>query len=316
MNLRTIRQRIRSVQSTQKITRAMQMVAGAKLRRAQEELMAFRPYADALERISQRFLRENPGLEHPLLEAPGTKPPIGTRYRSPVSYPVPDVGFVPGTDVRPPPAGLVIVSSDTGLCGTYNERLIGEAERFLLGFPSAVLVTIGKKATRHFARRTQKGPGRPGTLAKQITDWGGRYEWSRAGELLSWLEEQFLARKVSGWSIAYTQFLSALSWRPMVKALLPLDRPAPAETPEKVIVEPDAPRFAESLLRQSVRGRFGRSLLEGFTAEHSARMMAMKNATENAGEMISSLTLVRNKVRQAAITKELIEVVSGAQALQ
>ena len=286
MNLRGIRQRIRSVQSTQKITRAMQMVAGAKLRRAQGELMAFRPYADALEKMTQRFLRDHPGLEHALLAETTTEAP----------------------------AGLIVVTSDTGLCGTYNEKVLAAAEGFLRENPSALLVTIGKKAARRFTRL-----GVP--RAREILDWGGRYDHAKAGVLLEWLEEQFMTGKVSGWSIAYTQFLSALSWRPMVKGLVPLEQveqPAAGANyvPEKVIVEPDVPRFAEALVRESVRTRFGRALLEGFTSEHSARMMAMKNATENASDLISNLTLVRNKVRQAAITKELIEVVSGAQALQ
>jgi F-type H+-transporting ATPase subunit gamma len=230
------------------------------------------------------------------------------------------------------PAGLIVVTSDTGLCGTYNEKVLAAAELFLKENPSAVVVTIGKKGSRRLARLKV-------SRAREILDWGGRYEPAKAGELLVWLEERFLRKEVSGWSVAYTQFTSALSWRPVVKGLLPLDNsgtdanlksipgttyPVPKRVPnrdsdhlpEKVIVEPDVPRFAEALLRESVRTRFGRALLEGFTSEHSARMMAMKNATENASDMISSLTLVRNKVRQAAITKELIEVVGGAQALQ
>ena len=213
-----------------------------------------------------------------------------------------------------PPAGLGVVTSDTGLCGAYNEKVLAAAEGFLKENPSAVLVTIGKKASRRFTRLNVP-------RAREILDWGGRYDPGRAGDLLLWLEKQFLHKKVSGWSIAYTQFVSALSWRPVVKGLLPLDpgeQPAAGADylPEKVIVDPDVRRFAEAMLRESVKTRFGRALLEGFTSEHSARMMAMKNATENASDMISSLTLVRNKVRQAAITKELIEVVSGAQALQ
>ena len=292
-NLRSLRQRIRSVQNTQKITKAMQMVAGAKLRRMQEELVTFRPYAQALEAIAQRFLSAHPGFEHPLLSRPADQSEL--------------VEGRAGCVI--PPAGLVIITSDTGLCGTYNERVLAQLERFHMEFPSAVAVTIGKKGTRVLAR---KGTRR----AKEIVSWGGRYDPEQAQALLQWLQERCFNGEVSSWSVAYTRFISALQWRPSVETLLPVERPAAQEFPEKVIVEPDPQRFLEELLTQFVRARFARTLLEAFTAEHSARMVAMKNATENADEMIGTLTLVRNKVRQAAITKELLEVVSGAEALK
>ena len=280
-NLRALRQRIRSVQNTQKITKAMQMVAGAKLRRSQEELLSFRPYAEALGQTAQRFLSANPGLEHPLI----------------------------ADGLSEQPAGLVLITSETGLCGTYNEKVLAAAAGFRREFPSVVVVAIGRKGTRALVRRG----ARP---MKEIVTWGGRYDPAAAGELLNGLEAEYLAGKVSCWNVAYTRFVSALSWKPIVERLLPAERPEAEEYPEKFIVEPDADVFADRLLRRQLRSQFARMLLEGFTSEHSARMVAMKNATENADEMISSLTLVRNKARQAAITKELIEVVSGAEALK
>ena len=289
-NLRSLRQRIRSVQNTQKITKAMQMVAGAKLRRSQEELHSFKPYALALGQMTQRFLSANPELQHPLLG------PVSVRAE-----------FVEAPEV--PPAGLILVTSDTGLCGTYNERVLSAAAKFRMEFPSGVVVAIGRKGTRALAHRGV----RP---AKEIVTWGGRYDPAEAGKLLGWMEAEYLEGRVSSWNASYTRFLSALSWKPVVERLMPTERPEPQEYPEKVIVEPDAATFADELLRQQLRSQFARILLEAFTAEHSARMVAMKNATENADEMISSLTLVRNKARQAAITKELIEVVSGAEALK
>ena len=307
-NLRSLRQRIRSVQNTQKITKAMQMVAGAKLRRSLEEMLSFRPYAEHLSQVTRRFLWANPGLDHPLL---GKSVP-GTDLQS----------SVPGTDVVAP-AGLVIVTSDTGLCGTYNEKVLSAAAKFRMEFPSAVVVAIGKKGTRSLSAR---GGPRP---VKEIVTWGGRYEVTQAHALLDWLESEYLGGRVSSWNVAYTRFISALSWKPVVERLLPAERDPKSvpgtdlqssvpgtDFPEKVIVEPDAATFADRLLRRQLRSQFARVLLEAFTSEHSARMVAMKNATENADEMISSLTLVRNKARQAAITKELIEVVSGAEALK
>ena len=205
--------------------------------------------------------------------------------------------------------GLIIITSDTGLCGTYNERILAVAENFLREYPSAQIVTIGKKGNRLLARR-----GIPRT--REILDWGGRYEQIKADDLVNWLEQGYLSGQVSGWHVAYTQFISALQWKPIVAQLIPLVRQAAQEYPDQIIIEPDAERFAAELLSKFVKAQYGRILLEAFTAEHSARMVAMKNATENATEMIDHLTLVRNKARQAAITKELIEVVSGAQALQ
>ncbi len=316
-NLRSLRQRIRSVQNTQKITKAMQMVAGAKLRRSQEELVSFRPYAEHLGQVTQRLLWAHPGLQHPLLGNVIASEAKQSRFKDEIATAA--FGGLAMTTTRPP-AGLVVVTSDTGLCGTYNERVLSAVARFRREFPSAVVVAIGRKGTRSLAHR---GGPRP---VKEIVTWGGRYDPADAGTLLGWLESEYLGGKVSSWNVAYTRFLSALSWKPVVERLLPAEReqtvpgtgtvPGTDVFPEKVIVEPDAATFADRLLRRQLGAQLKRILLEAFTAEHSARMVAMKNATENADEMISSLTLVRNKARQAAITKELIEVVSGAEALK
>ncbi len=291
-NLRTIRQRIRSVQNTQKITRAMQMVAGSKLRRMQGDLASFRPYAQRLEEICGRFLAAHRAFSHPLLAGIAT-PAFG--------------GLAMTT--TPAPVGLVVVTSDTGLCGTYNERVLDMAQGFLREFPSAVTVSIGKKGSRFLARHGH----RP---IREILDWGGRHVPQRSEELLAWLVGQVQLGTVSSWAAATTQFISVLRWRPQVVPLVPLTRPAEEPVAEKVIAEPAVEPFGGELLQRTLSARFARILLEAFTAEHSARMIAMKNATDNADEMIDHLTLVRNKMRQAAITKELIEVVSGAEALK
>ena len=280
-NLRALRQRIKSVQNTQKITKAMQMVAGAKLRRSLEELVAFRPYAERLSMIAQRFSAAYPSFDHPLMK-----------------------------DGRADaPAGLVLITSDTGLCGTYNERILAAANVFLKEFPSGRVVTIGRKGARSMTRRA-------GTVfLKETVSWGGKYDPAEVLPFVGWMEQLFLSGEISSWYVAHTRFISALQWKPVVARLFPLERPA-SDTgfTEKLIVEPSPVAVADRLLRQFVRAQFARMLLEAFTAEHSARMVAMKNATENADGMIKNLTLIRNKARQASITKELIEVVSGAQA--
>jgi len=198
-NLRSLRQRIRSVQNTQKITKAMQMVAGAKLRRMQGELLSLRPYAQRLEGMVERFLAAHPGFRHPLL-----------------------------TQNQPEaPAGLLLVTSDTGLCGTYNERVVNAAEKFLLEFPSAQVVAIGRKGNRTF---TRKGIPR----LREVLDWGGRYNPAQASSFEDWLKDLYLKGEVSAWYVAYTQFISALRWKPTVTRLLPLGQQAPPEFPEKL----------------------------------------------------------------------------------
>ena len=284
-NLRIIRQRIRSVQSTQKITRAMQMVAGSKLRRMQEELVAFRPYARQLRAMTERFLLSHPDLTHPLLDRESREAPA--------------------------PIGLLLISSDTGLCGTYNERIFEIAQNFLKENPSAVVAAIGKKGTRTLSRKGKRS-------LKEITDWGGRFGLSKAMALYQWMEELYLKGTVSGWWVAYTQFISAMRFSPTIERFLPTPAPEQIEGPgpERVIVEPEAAVTADAMLRRFLKSQLSRVLLEAFTSEHSARMMSMRNATDNAAEMIEHLTLSRNKARQAAITKELIEVVSGSEALK
>jgi F-type H+-transporting ATPase subunit gamma len=291
-SLRVIRRRIRSVENTKKITRAMEMVAGAKLRRLHEELMHERPYATRLKEIAQRFLENYPDISHPLV--------------SPLTLPSPLRGEEKGGGG---PAGLLLIASDTGLCGTYNERILVLSENFLREHPSAVTIAIGKKASRFCARR-----GFP--RAQEFLDWGGRYDPSKAQSLFRWMEERYRQGAVSSWWVIYTQFFSAVRWKPLVERLLPIERPPAKAIPEKVILEPQQQTLTEEPFPRYIQSVFTELLLASFTAEHSARMISMKNATDNASEMIDHLTLVRNKARQAAITKELIEVVSGAEALR
>jgi F-type H+-transporting ATPase subunit gamma len=311
----------------------MQMVAGAKLRRLQGEFQAFQPYADRLRAMTERFLAAHPRVEHPFLSDPfqGVRPFQGIdpfQQEGPVGLESP-LGLEG-------PAGLIVIISDTGLCGTYNDRVLAEAEAFLREYPSALVVAIGKKGNRSLAR---KGIRR----IREILDWGGRYAPSQISQTFAWLQATYLKGTVSAWWIAYTQFISTLRLNPTVERLLPIARPlggakplggnpgkglpglppllrlakpSVGGLPERFLVEPDLVTATEDLLWRFVMARFQRIVLEAFTSEHSARMIAMKNATDNAEEMIHSLTLVRNKVRQAAITKELIEVVSGAEALK
>lgn len=288
-NLRQIRSRIRSVQNTQKITRAMQMVAGAKLRRTQEQLFQARPYVDRLEGITRRFLEATPTLTHPLLETPRL-----------------EEGAVP------PPMALVLIASDTGLCGSYNERLITKA-RQALAETETLVVPIGRKAVAAAQRHGWR-------VLTAHTELGGKVSETFVQELSAALLAAYRAGRVRGVQVLYTAYRSALSWRPALESWLPLQPPHPAgDRPGDIAVpylfEPAPEEIAERLLPAYVTAKLRRLLLEAMTSEHSARMVAMKAATDNAAEMIDSLTLTRNKVRQAAITKEISEIVAGVEAL-
>jgi len=285
-NLRQIRTRIRSVQNTQKITRAMQMVAGAKLRRAQEQLFKARPYVDRLEGLTRWFLDATPALTHPLLTTPAA-PEGGARA----------------------PLALVVAATDTGLCGAYNERLLTMAREVIAREAPVQLVILGRKGV--VAARRWGWP-----VLASYTDLGGKVADALVQELSQTLIGAYQAGRVRSVSVLYTQFLSALSWRPMTAPWLPLRGPQAAESPTAYLTEPAPAAIAERLLPAYVTAALRRLLLEAVTAEHSARMMAMQAATDNAAEMIDTLTLVRNKVRQASITKELSEIVAGAEALK
>jgi len=284
-NLRQIRSRIRSVQNTQKITRAMQMVAGAKLRRTQEQLVRARPYVDRLEGVVRRFLESAPTLTHPLLDRPTLEEP----------------------EARPPVA-VALVTSDTGLCGSYNERLLAKARQLLADTP-ALVVPIGRKGLA--AARRDGWP-----ILASYAELGGRVTAPFVHQLVATLLAAYQAGRVSGVRVIYTAFQSALRWRPTVETWLPL--PRPAEDPFRAVrylCEPTPTEIAERLLPAYLTAKLRRLLLEAMTSEHSARMVAMKAATDNAAEMIDALTLTRNKVRQASITKELAEIVAGVEAL-
>ena len=285
-NLRQIRTRIRSVQNTQKITRAMQMVAGAKLRRSQEALFKARPYVDRLEGLTRRFLESSPGLTHPLLTAPTTEGTEGTA-----------------------PMALIVAATDTGLCGAYNERLLTIARQAVAQMAPVQVVVIGRKGL--VGARRNRWP----VLASH-TDLGGKVTDAFVQALAHSLIGAYQTGAIRGVQVVYTKFLSAMSWKPTVESWLPLAGAAPTEQATEYLYEPaGGAEIAERLLPAYVTAKLRRLLLEASTAEHSARMMAMQAATDNASQMIDTLTLVRNKVRQATITKELSEIVAGAEAL-
>lgn len=282
-NLRDIRTRIRSVRNTQQVTRAMKMVAAAKLRRSQERIMNARPYANQmLAVLNSLATRANPET-HPLLAERGTEK-----------------------------LEVVIVTADKGLCGGFNANIIKTAARFLEKHKETVLTThlIGRKGRDFFKKRGYQVTGEYLDLFRDLT-------YDDAARIARNIMDRYISKDLDAVYLIYNEFKSVMQQRVVVERLLPiehldLDKEAAVQD---YIYEPSAQELFDHLLPRHVEFQVLRALYESAAAEFGARMSAMDSATRNAGEMINSLTLHLNRVRQAQITKEIIEVVSGAEAL-
>ncbi len=295
-NVRDFRTRIRSVKSTQQITRAMKLVAASKLRRAQESVLAARPYSNRmLEVLSSLAARANPE-NHPLLAQRPEKRVI-----------------------------VVVLSADKGLCGSFNTNILNAARKFLDGLKAedVQVDVVGRKGRDWFRRR-------PYRVRRVLLDLFRKIGLKEAREVATELIESFAAAEIDAVYLVYNEFKSAIQQRIVARPLLPIPRATlggegTLETegakagglvpPEDYIYEPGAAELFSALLPKHVEVQVFHALLESSSAEHGARMSAMDNATRNAGEMIDTLTLQMNKIRQTAITKEILEVVSGAEAL-
>ena len=293
-SLKDLRLRIRSVRSTQKITAAMKMVAGAKLRRAQEAAEAARPYADRMDRML-RALAVSFG------DRPGAPAMLVGTGKAQVHL-------------------IVVATADRGLCGSFNASIVREARnmvRALLAEGKTVkVVTIGRKA-RDMLRR-QFGP----MIVASFTEMDRpRLSYSAADRVASRITSMFAAGEFDVCTIIYNRFKSALAQFVTRHQLIPFKTDAaPAEAatqaPRAVYeYEPDEEEILAALLPKNLGIQIFRALLENYASEQGARMTAMENATRNAGDMIGSLTMRYNRTRQAQITRELIEIISGAEAV-
>jgi F-type H+-transporting ATPase subunit gamma len=275
-----IRRRIRSVKNTQQITKAMKMVSAAKLRRAQEAMFAARPFARRmLDVLSSMAARAKPG-SHPLLEER-----TGNRVL------------------------VVVVTADKGLAGGFNANIIRAAVQFLeqrTGKDVTVDV-VGRRARDFFRRRAHR-------IRTERVGLFQALRYPVAQEIAKDLIRLYVEDEVDEIYLLYNEFKSVIQQKIVVEKLLPIPRIAPAENEPAFdyVYEPGPAAIFAGILPRHVEVQVWRALLESQAAEHGARMAAMDSATRNAGEMISRLTLYMNKVRQAAITKEIIEVVSGA----
>jgi F-type H+-transporting ATPase subunit gamma len=280
-----IRRRIRSVKNTQQITKAMKMVAAAKLRRAQERMFAARPYAAGLRQVLASVSTRVDLSAHPLLQA-----------REPERNVV-----------------VVVVTADRGLCGAFNANVIRAAQNFIRehSFEGAQLVTIGRKASDFFRRRTI--PIRRQVFVAQALSL------ETAREIADELIKEFISGDIDGVYVVYNEFKSLIAQQVRADRLLPIAsefQAAPEHQAIDYLYEPGPEAILSDLLPKHIEFQLYRVLLESAAAEQGARMTAMEAATKNASDMINHLTLTYNRIRQAAITKEIIEIVSGASAAQ
>ncbi len=293
---RELRRRIKSVQSTRKITKTMELVATSKLKRAQDRVIAARPYAAALAEVMGDLYAPELAERFPLLRQP----------RAPE----------PGVSRR---VALIVITANRGLCGAFNANLIREARRRIEQLEAdggtVDLHLIGKKGITYF-----KFAKRP--VASQRTDIGDKPRAEHAAEIVGPLMAQFESGALDAVEVVFAQFKSAVSTPPTTLRILPIAPPRAAEGGRgrqravNYILKPSAEAILEQLLPLYVRNQIYRALVETAAAFLGAQRTAMKNATDNAGEIIELLQRTYNRARQAQITQELAEIVGGAEALK
>jgi F-type H+-transporting ATPase subunit gamma len=279
-----LRRRIRAVKNTQQITKAMKMIAASRLRRSQDRVLNARPFAMQAKRVLANLAARTDAAAHPLLAVREERTVL-----------------------------LIVLTSDKGLCGSFNTNIIKAAGAFLLEHRDSkqVLGLVGRKGRDFFRRRGYEPAIERVNIFQNLT-------FDVAREIADFVSELFSEEKIDAVYIVYNEFKSVMQQRIVTERLLPIareefDDKSPAARVD-YIYEPSAAALFAQMLPGYVRIQIWRALLESAAAENAARMTAMDAATENATDMIDALTLYMNKVRQAAITREIIEVVSGAQA--
>ena len=294
-SLKTLRRRIRSIESTRKITRAMEMVSAAKLRKTEHAWYHAQPYYEQLRHMILRLVFGNMpegalGVEHPFLK-------------------IPQDGI----------CCLVIISSDRGLCGSFNTNLIHRAEDFFKRHKSKdiVLYCIGRRAYSYFHQKDYHIVGSVLNLAATVDS-------ETVEKIAGDLENFFLHRNIDEIHLLYSRFVTRIHQYPMIEQILPMTpktiiEPGTMEgagDATESIIEPDRASLVDRLLSAYIRAKIRVRLLEAFASEHSARMITMTNATRNCIDLIEQLTLKTNKARQAAITRELLDIVSGGETFR
>jgi F-type H+-transporting ATPase subunit gamma len=287
-----IRAKIKSFENTKKITKAMEMVSASKMRKAQDRMRAARPYADKIRNITANLSKANP------------------EYRSP---------YMRKVDGAPKSVGFIIVTTDKGLCGGLNTnilRAVTQKMKEVQGSGGQVqAVAIGNKGLGFLNRINAK-------VVSQVTQLGDRPQIDKLIGPVKAMLDLFVAGQLDAVYLCYTQFINTMNQEPQVQQLLPLTADHLQQSAEEksqygwdYIYEPDAPQVIDELMTRYIEGLVYQAVAENMASEQSARMVAMKAATDNAGNLIAEFKLIYNKTRQAAITKELSEIVGGAAAI-
>jgi F-type H+-transporting ATPase subunit gamma len=280
-----IRTQIASIKSTQKITKAMEMVAASKIRRAQERMRAARPYAQKIRTVVGHLRLANPDYRHPFL-----------------------------AEREPKAIGLIIISTDRGLCGSLNVNVFKEALTSIKEWQGkgqdVQLCVVGSKALQFFRRLRLP-------LAASVTHLGDRPHVAAFIGAVKVMLDSYLAGTIDRLHLINGEFVNTMSQRPVIRQLLPVEPVRSSELQDlwEYIYEPSAAELLEGLLTRYVESQVYQGAVENVACEMAARMVAMKSATDNAGKLIDELQLIYNKARQAAITKEISEIVGGAAAV-
>jgi len=283
LSVRAIKRKVRSVSNIKKITRAMQMVSAAKLKKVQVRLMELRPYSDKIREFLQGLASQVKDLHYPL--------------------------FQPREKVKK--IAIVAVMADKGLCGSYNSNMMRFTQKFIEEQKKEfVAVAIGKKSVEWFRKQEIKTRAEYQQLPTEIP-------FSQIKAMTKGLVEMFLSGEVDEVHLTFTRYINAMTFKPGSVKFLPIE---PEKTEKKLSheyeFEPDPAAILDKLIPRYVEVSFHRLLLESMSSEHAARMNAMRNATDSATDLISSLTLQYNNARQAGITRELLDIVGGAEALK
>lgn len=276
---REIKGRIKSVKNIQQITKAMKMVAAARIKKVETRMKASRPFAYKMQEVVGELTSQMEGALHPLME---TRP---TRN-----------------------IALMVVSADKGLCGSYNNNLLKIANQFVQNHSNLQMIPVGSKATRFFTKRGARFVGEP------FVNWNPEMDLAR--QLAEKISEMFISGQVDEVHCAYTRVVSALSQEAKVERILPLQSTATQSHPLPYLFEPSPEVALQTILPRYLEIIMYQMLLEARTAELGARLRAMTSATDNAHKLVGDLTLEYFRARQASITNEILEVAGGAEALK
>ena len=280
--LRNIRRKIQSVSNIRKITEAMELVAASRLHKAQAKVEASRPYASKLKEILDRLIAASDELHHPLMSPREVKK-----------------------------TGVVIIAGDRGLCGGYNQNVLSEAEKFLKKYePGQVeLILVGRKPIDHFKSKKW-------TITSKLEEWGGKITYLQIEEFTKNIINFYLNGQLDEIWLIYTHFINTGARKVRVDKFLNIDTNVSTHFNDEYLFEPDAPTIFAEILPHYCITKIQSALNDAYASELAARIASMRAATKNAGEMIEKLTLIRNKVRQSGITRELIEITSGTESLR